>query len=189
MKVLRSLHVMFAMAAFLAPALSFAGNPVAIFGTGNTSFTASRGGSTTQTLTLNFNDEGNSGNVSAALQSLGFTGANASDFAIVGGTCAPGTTQLNAGSPTCTVIVQFTPSTNGAESALIQGSCTQVSASGGFTLICNGATGTIQSLAGVVLAAAVAQLPFLDPRLITALCVLYLMIGGYFAGRRKTDAR
>ena len=189
MKMLRCVHVVFAVAAFLAPALSFAGSPVAIFGTGNTSFTASSGGSATQTLTLNFNAQGNPANSSAALQSLGFTGTNASDFAIVGGTCAPGTTQLDVNSPTCTVIVQFTPSTTGAESATFQGSCTQVNASGGFTLVCNGNTGTIQSLAGAVLAAAIAQLPFLDPRLITALCVLFLMIGGYFAGRRKADAR
>jgi len=189
MKVLRYVHVVFAVAAFLAPALSFAGNPVAIVGSGNTSFSATHGGSTTQTLTLNFNAAGNQAGTSAALQTLGFSGTNASDFAIVGGTCATGSTQLNSTTPTCTVIVQFTPSTNGTESAIFQGSCTQVAAPGGFTLSCNGNTGTILSLAGAVLAAAITQLPFLDPRLVTALCVLFLVIGGYFAGRRKPGAR
>ena len=67
--------------------------------------------------------------VSPHLHSLDSPAPNAADFAIVGGTCTPSTTQLNANSPTCTVIVQFTPSTNGAESPRrFQGSCTQVNA-------------------------------------------------------------
>jgi hypothetical protein len=188
MKVLRCVHVMFAVALFLVPGLSFAGNPVAIIGTGNTNFSAPRGGSSTQTFTLTFSAQGNSAGTSAALNFLGFSGPNATDFAIVGGTCAPGTTQLNSTTPTCTVIVQFTPSTSTTETAAFQGSCTQVNVAGGFVLSCNGNTGTIQSLVGTVLAAIV-QLPFLDPRLVTALCVMILMIGGYFAGRRKADAR
>jgi hypothetical protein len=189
MKMLRGVHVVFAVAALLAPALSWAGNPVAIFGNGSTVFSAPGGGSSTQTITLNFAAQGNGAGSVAAIQTLRFSGANASDFAIVGGTCAPGTTQLDANSPTCTVIVQFTPSTSGAESATFQGSCTQVNVSGGFTLSCNGSTGTILSLAGTVLAAVISQLPFLDPRLVTALCVLFLVLGGYFAGRKKDDAR
>ncbi len=189
MKVLRCTHVLFAVAAFLAPALSFAGNPVAIIGSGNTSFSAPHGGSATQTLTLNFSSQGNAASAEASLDFLTFAGPNATDFAIVGGTCAPNTTKLSTTTPTCTVIVQFTPSSNGAESALFQGSCTQVNAIGGFTLSCNDNTGTILSLAGAALAAAITQLPFLDPRLVTALCVMFLMIGGYFAGRRKADAR
>ena len=190
MKVLRCVHVVFAVAAFLAPAFSFAGNPVVIIGSGNTSFSAPRGGSSTQTLTLTFNLNGNGSGAQASLDSLGFSGPNAADFAIVGGTCAAGTTHLSSGTPSCTVIVQFTPSAaSGSESALFQGSCTQVNAVGGFALSCNDNTGTIQALAGSVLAAIVTSLPFLDPRMVTALCVLFLVVGGYFAGRKKSDAR
>jgi hypothetical protein len=185
MKLLRCVHVVFAVAAFLAPAMSFAGNPVAIVGSGNTSFSAPSGGSSTQTLTLTFSAQGNGAGSQASLDFLGFGGSNAKDFAIVGGTCAVGTTKLDVNTPTCTVIVQFTPSTASAESATLTGSCTQVNAVGGFTLSCIDDTDTILSLAGAVIAAAITQLPFLDPRLVTALCVLFLLIGGYFAGRRK----
>ena len=187
MKVLRCVHVVFAVAAFLAPTLSFAGNPVAIIGSGNTNFSAPRGGSSTQTLTLTFQANGNSAGSQASVDFLDFSGPNANDFAIIGGTCMPNTTKLDANTPTCTVIVQFTPSTNGTESAAFQGSCTQVNAVGGFVLSCNDNTATIQSLVGNVLAAIVTQLPFLDPRLVTALCVLFLLTGGYFAGRRKVS--
>ena len=188
MKVLRCVHVVFAVAAFLAPALSFAGNPVAIFGTGNTNFSAARGSSTTQTLTLNFSANGNGAGSQASVDFLDFSGPNANDFAIVGGTCQTNVTKLDANNPTCTVIVQFTPSTNTTESAVFEGSCTQVNAVGGFVLSCNDNTQTIQSLVGNVLAAVITSLPFLDPRMVTALCLLFLVIGGYFAGRRKRDA-
>jgi len=188
MKMLRCVHIVFAVASFVAPALCFAGGPVAIIGSGNTTFSAPHGGSSTQTLTLTFSAQGEPSGTSAAVNFLGFSGPNATDFAIVGGTCAPGTTQLNSTTPTCTVIVQFTPSTNTTETEAFTGSCTQVNVAGGFILSCNGNTGTIQSLSGTVLAALV-QLPFLDPRLVTALCVMILMIGGYFAGRRKAGAR
>ena len=188
MKMLRCVHVVFAVVAFLAPALSFAGNPVAIVGSGNTNFSAPRGGSTTQTLTLTFQENGNTG-AQASVDFLDFSGPNANDFAIVGGTCQTNVTKLDTNNPTCTVIVQFTPSTNASEQADFEGSCTQVNAVGGFVLSCNDNTQTIQSLVGNVLAAIVTSLPFLDPRMVTALCVLFLVIGGYFAGRRKQDAR
>jgi hypothetical protein len=176
--------VLFAIFSLLTGALAWAGNPVFIVGGGNTSFSASRVGATTdQTITLTFNDNNIAGQ-GASLSALGFTGTNASDFAIVGGTCAPGTTVLDAAASTCTVIVQYRPSTSASESATFTGTCTQVSLVGGFALSCNGNSGTILSLGGAVLAA-VAQLPSLDPRMLTALCLLMLAVGGYFAGRKK----
>ncbi len=185
MKAIRCVQGLFAVAALLVSAMSWAGSPVAIIGSGPTSFAASSVGSTsTQTLTLTFNAEGNSGS-GAALGDLGFSGANASDFTIIGGTCAQNSTQLNSTTPTCTVIVQYHASTSGAESANFTGSCVQVALVGGFTLSCNDNTGTILSLLGSVLATVV-SLPSLDPRMLTALCMLLLVVGGYFAGRKKT---
>ncbi len=184
MKAIRSVQGVCAVFGFLLSAAAWAGNPVAINGTGSTSFTAAGVGSTTtQTITLTFNAAGNVG-ANAALNALAFAGTNAPDFAIVGGTCAPETTQLSPTNPTCTVIVQYHASSAATESATLTGSCTQVSLVGGFILSCNGATGNLQSLVGAVLAA-VAQLPFLDPKMLTLLCAFLLGIGGYFASRKN----
>jgi hypothetical protein len=137
----------------------------------------------TKTITLTFNGNGGSGN-GASIAALATAGANAGDFAIVGGTCVAGTTVLSAGSPTCTVIVQYKASSASNESAQLTGNCTAVGLIGGFSLTCNGNSGPLTSLAGA-LVAALASTPMLDPKLLTALCLMLLGIGTYFANRKR----
>ena len=142
-------------------------------------------GSPTHTITLTFYDENQTFYVGSALDSLSISGANATDFAIVGGTCDPGNTQLSSGNPSCTVVIQYTPSTSDSESAQLTGSCTAVPGPGGFTLICNGTSGQLSSLLGSIVAA-LTPTPLLDPKMLTALSMLVLGIGAYFSSRRKT---
>lgn len=146
--------------------------------------TALATGSPTQTVTLTYASNGAPDYYYSALSALSITGANASDFAIVGGTCVPGTTQLGSSNTSCTVIIKYTPSTTSPESAQLTGTCSTFVAVGGFTLSCNGVGGQLSSLVGVLLAA-LASTPALDPKVLTALSLLLLGIGAYFAGRRK----
>lgn len=185
-------RVVVALGALLAAGSAFAGvTTTAIVGGGATSLFSPAIGtnSATQTITLTFNGNGGTNN-GASLSALATAGANASDFAIVGGTCQPGTTVLSAGSPSCTVIVQYKASTAGTETAQLTGSCSTVGlAVGGFTLTCGnigaGAnTGPLTSLTGALLAA-LAPTPLLDPKMLTAFCALLLAVGVYFASRRQ----
>jgi hypothetical protein len=176
---------MVSIAALLAAGPVLAGAPVAIIGPSNVSLTSPAIGApgATQTLTLTFNANGNMAS-NAQLNTLALGGTNPADFAIVGGTCQPGTTQLGSGNPTCTVIVQYTAGSAANESALLTGTCTQVNLVGGFTLSCTGTSGTLTSLAGALLAALVAT-PMLDPKVLTGLCALLLAVGVYFANRKR----
>lgn len=175
--------------ALLGISPAWAGAPTAIIGGSPTSFTSSAIGSpVTQTVTLTFDAHGTSG-LLAELTSLSFSGASAKDFAIVGGTCEGVGAVLSASNTTCTVVVQYTPSSSGAHAAQLNGACTTVSTLGGFTLLCNGPglVGALTSLTGSVLAALVTtQAPFLEPKLLTILCFLLLGIGGYFARRKRS---
>ncbi len=146
--------------------------------------TALHSDSPTQTLTLTFNSYQAGSGFGSLLNTLSITGANSSDFAIVGGTCTPGSTILSPGNTTCTVTVRYTPSTASPESAQLAGTCSTVGLLGGFTLVCSGASGALGGLVGTLLAA-LSPAPALDPKLLTALCVLLLGIGAYFAARRK----
>ncbi|MBS0487043.1 MAG: hypothetical protein JSS13_06865, partial [Proteobacteria bacterium] len=86
------------------------------------------------------------------------------------------------------VIVQYKASSAAPENAQLTGTCQTVSLGvGGFTLNCNNASGQLASLAGTLLAAlaSATPTPMLDPKALTALCVLLLGIGGYFASRKR----
>ena len=184
MNLLQRYRYLCAVLAVFVCASAWAGNPnVLIFGnTANFSSTGV-GSPTTQTITLTFGDNGFSTD-GAALSALAFGGANAGDFAVVGGTCSPGTTVLSDSNTSCTVVVQYTPSSSANETAQLNGTCTTVGLLGGFTLTCNGASGEVTSLFGAVLAAVV-QLPMLDPKMLTLLFSLLLAIGVYFANRKR----
>jgi hypothetical protein len=137
----------------------------------------------TQTITLNYGGPTNG----AQLTSLALAGVNASDFAIVGGTCQPNTTVLqpSPGPTSCTVIVQYKASSASPESAQLTGTCQTVSLGvGGFSLSCTGASGQLASLAGTLLAALVST-PMLDPKTLTVLCLLLLGIGYHYASRKR----
>ncbi len=145
----------------------------------------------TTTITLNFNALGTTG-LSALLSALTIGGTNASDFAITGGTCMAGSTRLDSGNGSCTVIVKYTPPSTAAETALLAITCsTTVTATGGFSLICTNAppngnsSGSISLLGSALAAFTSVPAPILDPRLLTLLSVMLLGIGVYFAARRN----
>ncbi|MEP6484611.1 MAG: hypothetical protein ABJB01_09175 [Rudaea sp.] len=186
MDLIQRFRTLCAVLGILACAAASAGTPIAvqILGGSTANFSSTGVGvPITQTLTLNFNANGTTAE-GASLSALTFGGANAADFAIVGGTCAAGTTVLSSTATSCTVIVRFTPSTAATESGQLDGSCTTIGLIGGFTLSCNGVSGELFSLAGAVIAAVV-SLPMLDPKILTLLCALLLGIGVYFASRKK----
>jgi hypothetical protein len=186
MRLIQRYRYLCAVLAMFVCACASAGVPtsVQIFGGGTTNFSSSGVGvPTTQTITLTFGANGTQAE-GASLTALTFAGANAGDFAIIGGTCAAGTTVLADGNNTCTVVVRYTPSTSASESGELDGSCTTVGISGGFTLSCNGTSGGLMSLVGAVVAAVIA-LPMLDPKILTLLCAMLLGIGVCFASRKQ----
>src|SRR5215510_7053708 len=83
--------------ATLTPATAFAG--------GNRQIGAGPGTTRTYTVT-------SSGTDALTIQSIAFTGADAAQFSVTGGTCAVGTS-LGKGQ-TCTVIAAFAPAVTGA---------------------------------------------------------------------------
>lgn len=171
------------LAAFMC-ASAWAGSPtVVLFGTTANFSSSGVGTPTTQTVTLTFGDNGNQTD-GAALGALSFGGINGGDFAIVGGTCNPGSTVLDDGNPSCTVVIRYTPSSGANESAELDGTCTTVGLVGGFTLTCNGGSGEVVSLFGAVLAA-LTPLPMLDPKMLTLLFSLLIGVGIYFASRKR----
>lgn len=176
-----------AIAGLLLVSPAFAGISTAnIFGGSIVDFTSPGLGmpGPTQTITLTYGGPANG----AQLTSLALAGANAGDFAIVGGTCQPNTTVLQPAPPgptTCTVIVQYKASSASPESAQLNGTCQTVALGvGGFSLACTGASGQLASLAGTLLAV-LAPTPMFDPKILTALCALLLAIGVYFANRKR----
>ncbi len=141
-----------------------------------------------KTITLTFDANGAPVGFVAFLNSLSVQGVNAADFTIVpGGTCAAGTS-LGPATPSCTVVVQYLPSSSAAENAQLAVNCRTVGVIGGFVLNCAGTTagttGTI-SLFGSALAALVQGAPALSPRLLTLLAALLVGAGTYFAARRN----
>ena len=138
----------------------------------------------TTTITLTFNANNTSAEA-AVLNTLAIQGTNASDYAISGGTCIAGSTNLNSGNQTCTVIVRYTPSSTAAETAQLAINCSTVGIAGGFSLICSPATGTISLLGSALAAIAANPAPALSPRWLTLLSTMFLGIGVYFAGRRN----
>lgn len=178
-----------AVAALLVALPAMAGITTAsIFGPGGvTNLTSPTVGTfgPTQTITLTYNANGGTNN-GAQFTALGLAGANAGDFAIVGGSCSINTVLGPPGPTSCTVIVQYKPSSATPESAQLTGACQTVSlAVGGFSISCNGgASGPLASLAGTLLAA-LASTPMLDPKTLTALCLLLLGIGVYYANRKR----
>ena len=150
--------------------------------------TATPGTPISKTITLTFDANGAAAAYEAFLSSLAVQGVNAADFTILsGGTCGAGTT-LSSSTPSCTVIVQYLPSSSAAENAQLAISCHTVALVGGFTLICAGgggdSTGTI-SLFGSVLAAFVPTAPALSPALLTLLATLLVGAGTFYAARRN----
>jgi len=142
----------------------------------------------TKTITLTFNANGAGPGFVALLNSLAVQGINAADFTILpGGTCSAGT-MLGPGTPSCTVIVQYLPSSSAAENAQLAVNCSTIVVVGGFVLNCAAATagtsGNI-SLFGSVLASIVQGAPALSPGLLTLLAVLLVGAGTYFAARRN----
>jgi hypothetical protein len=169
-----------------AASSAWAGTPVVLLNANPTSAQFTSPGLTTpvtQTITLTFSDNGNP-TFGAQLNALSFLGGNAADFAIVGGTCQPGTTVLSDTSTTCTIVVQYTPSTRGTENSSLVGTCTSVGLPGGLSFVCNGTSQTVSLLNGAV-AAALAQLPTLGPRLMTLLATLLVGVGAWFATRKR----
>lgn len=184
MSLLQRYRYLCAVVALFVCASAWAGNPtVILFGTTASFSSPGVGSQTTQTVTLTFSDNGNQGD-GAALGALTFGGVNSGDFAIIGGTCAPGSTTLSDSNTSCTVIVRYTPSSSANETAELDGTCTTVGLVGGFTLSCNGTSSELVSLFGAVLAAVI-QLPMLDPKLLTLLFSLLLAVGVYFANRKR----
>ena len=186
MSLLQRYRYLFAVLALFVCASTWAGTPIVGILTGPAvNFTSTGVGTpTTQTVMLTFGASGTTG-VGASLDALSFTGSNANDFAIVGGTCAAGTTVLSSGNTSCTVIVRYTPSTAADEAAALDGSCTTVGLVGGFSLSCNGVSGQLFALIGAVVAAVLGPIPMLDPKMLTLLCSLLLGIGVYFASRKR----
>jgi hypothetical protein len=184
MSLLQRYRYLCAVLAVFVCASAWAGNPnVLILGTSASFSSTGVGSPTTQTITLTFSDNGNQAD-GASLGALAFGGGNASDFAIVGGTCDPGTTVLSDGNTSCTVVVRYTPSSSANETAELDGTCTTVGLVGGFTLSCNGTSAEVVSLFGAVLAALI-QLPMLDPKMLTLLFSVLLAVGVYFANRKR----
>ena len=145
------------------------------------------GAPVTKTITLTFGANGTGPGFVALLNSLAVQGVNAADFSIVpGGSCTAGT-MLSAGTPSCTVVVQYVPSSSAAENANLAINCRTETVIGGFTLNCStattGSTGTI-SLLGSIVAAAVSA-PALSPGLLTLLATILIGAGTYFAARRN----
>jgi len=170
----------------VAASPAWAGNPtVSIFATPVPAQFSSTGVNhpVTQTVTVTFGSSGVQG-FAALLGAFSFQGTNPADFAVVGGTCQPGTTQLDNSTTSCTVIVQYTPSSGAAENAQLFASCTTVGIVGGIIVNCNGTSQELDPVTGSVVAAVLSQLPTLDPRLLTLLATLVVGIGAYFATRK-----
>ena len=141
----------------------------------------------TKTITLTFDANGSGPGFAALLNSLAVQGVNAADFTIVpGGTCTAGST-LSTSTPSCTVLVQYSPSSSAAENAQLAVNCRTVGIIGGFTLNCSPATGGssgTMSLLGSV-AAIVQGAPALSPGVLTLLATILVGAGTYFAARRN----
>ncbi len=143
------------------------------------------------TITFTYNANGTTG-LLADVGNFGLQGTNAADFTIIGGSCGS-QAFLSPGTPSCTVIVRYTPTSTAQETAQLTLTCgTTVAAPGGFSLICtnaapNGNSPGSVSLFGNALAAAVAALPapLLDPKLLTLLSVMLLGIGIRLASRQN----
>src|SRR5689334_1904029 len=88
--------------ATLTPASAFAG--------GNRQVGAGTGTARTYTVT-------STGTEGLTVQSIGFTGTDASQFTVTGGTCAPGT--VLAPGQTCTVIAAFAPTVTGSHATTL----------------------------------------------------------------------
>jgi hypothetical protein len=144
-----------------------------------------------QTVTLILNPNGQTTVFPGRLQTLGFSGANAADFAVVpGGTCAPGTTTLSPITTTtgqsCTVNVRYTPSATGSESAFLTASCLPVALVGGFSVNCSGVVGSVASFVGSLLAPVIAQqIPTLSTSMLTVLALSIFVFGAVFSLRRR----
>jgi hypothetical protein len=144
---------------------------------------------TTQTVTITFNPN-NQTAFAGQLQTLGFQGANAADFLIVpGGTCVIGSTVLapitSTTGQSCTVNVRYTPSTAGAESALMTATCVPVALVGGFAVSCNSVLGDLTSLAGSILAPVAANIPTLSPASLGVVALLLFAAGAFASLRRR----
>lgn len=131
-------------------------------------------------LSLTITSVGEMGAVNA-ITSVQIGGANAGDFALVGGgTCAVNS-PLPAGS-TCTQNVQFNPSAAGTRTGTFLVSCVPVGAIGGFTVVCDSNVGTLSNLQGI--GALIQNIPALGAQNLTLLAVLLIMLAGYFGLRR-----
>jgi len=146
---------------------------------------------TSNTITITLNPQGQTA-FGGRIQSLGFAGPNAADFAIVaGGTCTAGSTVLSPITLTtgqsCTVNVRYTPSSAALESAFLTASCQPVALIGGFVVSCTGVLGNIASLAGSILAlvSSTAAIPTLSPMLLGVMAALVFVVGETVALRRR----
>ena len=141
---------------------------------------------TTTTITVNFNSRGAPDAYEALISTLAIQGTNAADFSILpSSTCVAGTTTLDSTDTSCTVVIQYRPSTANPESAQLAITCSTTAVTGGFSLVCSPDTGSISLLGSVVAAiTSTSTAPALDARMLTLLSVLMLGVGGYFAARR-----
>jgi hypothetical protein len=190
MPYVRSLRQLFAVAALLMAGPLWAGNPIlpVIVNASDDAYAFQSpgvGAPVTQTITLNFNANGTQGQA-ARISPIGISG---SGYNIIGGSCVPGMTNtLDATiEPSCTVVVQYTPSAQAGNDGQLTISCQTIAATGGFTVTCTPGVGTGSiSLLGSVLAAFVTRpAPMLDPKLLTMLAVLLLGVGTFAAARRN----
>jgi hypothetical protein len=189
MPYVRSLRKLFALAALLVAGPLWAGaviTPVIVNAADDAYAFQSPGVGTpvTQTITLNFNANGTQGE-QALLAPIGITG---SGYSIIGGSCVPGMTNTLDSTirPSCTVVVQYTPSGQVGNNGQLTVNCQTLTAPGGFSVTCTPGVGTGSiSLLGSVLAALSRPAPMLDPKLLTMLAVLLLGLGTYAAARRN----
>jgi hypothetical protein len=70
-----------------------------------------------------------------------------SDFLVTGGTCVPNVTTLINPTDSCTIDLQFAPTSGGVRSGTLQVDCTPVVVVGGIAINCDLDLGTIASIA------------------------------------------
>lgn len=186
----RCFRLLVALIALIAAPLSHAGSPVVLVQSVDDGYNLVSpivGTPATQTITLTLNLNGNPSYDMANLKPPVLAGANAADFAIVGGTCGTATNTLldSTSMPSCTVIVRYTPPTTTAETAQLNISCTTTAAVGGFSITCDNTTKSISLFGSALAAAQAVSAPVGDPRLLTMLAMVLAGAGTYFAMRRN----
>ena len=136
------------------------------------------GQSTTVTVVLS------KGNSTAQLSLLNLLPG--SDYQITGGTCVQNFSTFVAPSDSCTIDIQFTPTTTGTRTGTLQVDCVPFVVPGGIAVTCDTSPTSIASIALSGLAALVASAPVpgLGRYELTALALLLFAMAGWSLRRR-----